>query len=84
MGNIQAYINMASALIVFIGGMIVVFFYPGQLRQDVRMVIGLLVTVYFILRMGQAVLMLRRDTRRGLRDRPEEADGDERPGPKTA
>jgi len=55
---------MASALIVFIGGLVIVFFYPGQLSSRYRILITLVVTFYFLLRMGQTILVLRRDRRR--------------------
>ena len=64
--NIQAYINMGSALLVFVGGMVVVFLFPGRMGTSFRILIGLLVSIYFVLRMGQAYLMLKR--RRGLHD----------------
>jgi hypothetical protein len=62
--NVQALVNLASALIVFIGGLVIVFFYPGPLSNHYRILIVLGVTVYFLLRMGQAIVMIRRDRRR--------------------
>lgn len=64
--NIQAYINIGTALVVFVGGLVVVFIYPGQMSTNVRVLIGLLVLIYFVVRMGQAYLMLKRP--RGLGD----------------
>ena len=50
---------MGSALMIFIGGMTIVFLFPGNLSNAVRLVIGLFVSFYFLLRMGQAIMMIR-------------------------
>ena len=59
MKKAQAYINMASALMVFIGGMAIVFLFPGNLSNAIRLAIGLFVSFYFLLRMGQAIMLIR-------------------------
>lgn len=59
--NAQSYINMASALVMFIGGITITVFFPGGLQDSYRWLIGLFVTFYFVLRMAQAIMMIRRN-----------------------
>lgn len=66
--NVQTYVSMASALIMFVGGLVIVFFYPGQLSNQYRILIALGVTFYFLLRMGQAILIIKRENRKQERD----------------
>lgn len=61
--NAQNLINMATALIVFIGGMLIVFFYPGMLEKQTRVLIGALVLFYSVFRMGTAVMAIKRERR---------------------
>jgi hypothetical protein len=63
MMNVQNYINMTSALIVFFGGLAIIFWYPGALSSQYRILIGLFVTLYFALRMGQTILAIKRERR---------------------
>ena len=62
--SIQIYINLASAVIILLGGMMIAVFYPGQLSGQYRVVIALAVLLYFLLRMGQAFLLMKRERRR--------------------
>ncbi|MCP4567401.1 MAG: hypothetical protein GY841_07465 [FCB group bacterium] len=62
--NAQNLINMATALIVFIGGMLIIFFYPGMLEKQTRVLIGVLVLFYSAFRMGTAIMAIRRERRR--------------------
>jgi len=83
--NLQNYVNMASALIMFIGGLVIIFMYPGNLPGQYRVLIGLFVTFYFFLRMGQTILAIKRERRKGrseLRQVLEDRD-DASPGPKS-
>ncbi len=66
--NVQIYVNMVSALIMFIGGLAIVFLYPGQLSSRYRILIALFVTFYFLLRMGQTILAIKRERRRRERE----------------
>ena len=59
--NVQQYINMSTALIVFIGGMLIVFVYPGFLEGHIRVLIGLFVLFYFAFRMGNSIMVIRRE-----------------------
>ena len=61
--SIQNYINMATALIVFIGGTLIVFFYPGMLETQTRVLIGVLVLFYSVFRMGSSVMAIKRERR---------------------
>lgn len=63
--NFQNYVNMISALIVFIGGLMIIVMYPGGISMQYRVLIGLFVTLYFFLRMGQTILAIRRERRKG-------------------
>lgn len=65
---------MASALIMFIGGMVIVFIYPGQLSNQYRILIALVVSFYFLLRMGQAILVIKRERRKREHDFSDAAD----------
>jgi len=83
--NLQNYINMASALIMFVGGLVIIFMYPGGLKAEYRVLIGLFVTFYFFVRMGQTILAIkreRRNERSELRGVARE-DEDNRQGPKS-
>lgn len=62
--TIQIAVNMATALIVFIGGLVIVFVYPERLSNQYRVLIVLFVTFYFALRMAQSVLAIKRERRR--------------------
>lgn len=62
--TIQIAVNMATALIVFIGGLIIVFAYPERLSNQYRVLIALFVTFYFSIRMAQSVMMIKRERRR--------------------
>jgi hypothetical protein len=84
MVNIQAYINMATALLVFVGGMVVVFIIPSRLGTGFRVTIALIVAAYFILRMSKALIMLRqgpKKKRSGTLDDDSDVEND---SPKTA
>lgn len=76
--TIQIAVNMATALIVFIGGLVIVFAYPERLSNQARVLIVLFVTIYFSLRMAQSVLAIKRERRRRdsalseTADRPDE------------
>ena len=83
MVNIQAYVNMAAALLVFIGGIVVVCVFPSRLAVGYRVLIGLAVAGYFVLRMRQAFAMLRRDRQGSGLGLPKDDDGDEIDNPKT-
>ncbi len=63
MMKIQQYVNMTSALIVFVGGMVIVFFYPGHLERHYRVLIGVFVSFYFLIRVGQTVIAVRKSRR---------------------
>jgi hypothetical protein len=52
---------MASALVMFVGGMAIVFFYPGNLEYQYRVLIALFVSLYFLLRVGQSIFAIKRD-----------------------
>jgi len=65
--DIQAGINVLTALILLVGGMAIVFFYPGRLDTTYRWMIGIFVVFYFLVRMGQTILVIRRG-RRAERD----------------
>jgi hypothetical protein len=54
---------MASAMIILIGGLAIVFMYP-QLSVKYRVLIGLFVTFYFFLRMAQTIMAIKRERRR--------------------
>lgn len=62
--NLQNYVNMLSALIMFVGGLVIIFLYPGGLPTQYRVLIGLFVTFYFFLRMGQTIMAIKRERRR--------------------
>ncbi len=62
--TVQIAINMATALIVFIGGLVIVFAYPERLSNQYRVLIVLFVTFYFSIRMAQSVMALKRERRR--------------------
>lgn len=66
--NIQIFVNMVSALIIFIGGLLIVFMYPAHLSSQYRVLIVLFVTVYFLLRVGQTVLAIKRARRESQRE----------------
>lgn len=61
--HIRHYISLATAMIVLIGGMIIVIFAPGQLEGRYRVLIAVLVLFYFAFRVGQVVLGVQRDKR---------------------
>jgi len=61
--RLQHYVNMVTALLVFLGGMAIVFNFPDRLAMEYRVLIGVFVTFYFILRVGQNLLAIRRDRR---------------------
>ncbi len=81
--NIQAYISMASALILFIGGMVVVFAFPSRLSATWRVIIALAVAGYFLFRMRQTFSMLRRDRQEQKLESLNDERGDEIDDPKT-
>ena len=62
--TVQIAVNMATALIVFIGGLVIVFAYPERLSNQYRVLIVLFVTFYFSIRMAQSVLAIKRERRR--------------------
>jgi hypothetical protein len=69
--TLQIAVNMATAFIVFVGGLMIVFLYPERLAGPYRMLIVLFVTFYFAARMGQSILAIKRERRRregGTRD----------------
>jgi hypothetical protein len=57
--NLQNYVSMASALIVFIGGLALIFMYPGGMSSQLKVLIGLLVTFYFFARMAQTIFAIK-------------------------
>ncbi|MDD4051579.1 MAG: hypothetical protein PHR28_06745 [candidate division Zixibacteria bacterium] len=59
----QHYINLATALIVLVGGMIIVFLLPTQLGSGWRVVIAVFVLFYSAFRVGQVVLAIQRERR---------------------
>jgi hypothetical protein len=59
--NFQNYVNLVSALIVFIGGLMIIFMYPGGLSSTSRLFIGLIVTLYFAFRMTQTIMTIKRE-----------------------
>jgi len=61
--NIQLVINMASALIMFVGGMAIVLYVPGQMSSQIRVLIGVFVSFYFLVRVGQTILIIKRNRR---------------------
>ena len=61
--NIQLVINIASALIMFVGGMAIVVYYPGTMSSQIRILIGVFVTFYFLARTGQTILAIKRNRR---------------------
>jgi hypothetical protein len=66
--NFQNYVNLVSALIVFIGGLMIIFMYPGGLSSASRLLIGLIVTLYFAFRMTQTIMSIRRERRQSEGD----------------
>lgn len=60
----QHIVNIASALIVFIGGMIILFYFAGNLSIGIRVAIGVFVTLYFALRAGQSYRAITKDANR--------------------
>lgn len=82
--NLQNYVNMASALIMFLGGLAIIFMYPGGLPNQYRILIGLFVTFYFFVRMGQTILTIKRERRKGRSELKKALEGgdDGPPGPK--
>jgi uncharacterized membrane protein YbhN (UPF0104 family) len=62
--SIQIYVNMLSAVIIFVGGMIIALFYPGHLSNQYRVLVALAVLLYFLLRMGQTFFLIKRERRR--------------------
>jgi hypothetical protein len=62
--TMQIAVNMATALIVFIGGLVIVFAYPERLSNQYRVLIVLFVTFYFSIRMAQSVMAIKRERRR--------------------
>lgn len=62
--NVQSYINMASALVMFIGGLTIAVFFPGGLEMPYRWMIALFVTFYFVMRMAQAIQMIKRNNQK--------------------
>jgi len=83
MMNMQAYINMATALMVFVGGIIVVLVFPSRLATGYRVLIGLALAVYFVFRMRQAYGMLRAGRPDAKLDMPKDEYGDDIDNPKT-
>jgi hypothetical protein len=59
--KVQYYINIASALIILVGGLMIVFIYPGHMRGEFRVIIGVFVAFYFLARIGQTIQMIRGD-----------------------
>lgn len=59
----QHYINLASALIVLVGGMIIVMLFPTQMDSSWRVIIGVMVLFYSAFRVGQVVLAVQRERR---------------------
>jgi uncharacterized membrane protein len=62
--TIQILVNMATALIVFVGGLVIVFVYGERLSSQYRVLIVLFVTFYFAIRMAQSILAIKRERRR--------------------
>ncbi len=62
--NVRNYVNMFSALLVFIGGLVIIILYPLDLSNGSRILIGLIVSLYFFLRMGQVLLAIKRERRK--------------------
>jgi len=85
MMRVQEYISMTSALIVFVGGMAIAFFYPGQMERHYRVLIGVFVSFYFLIRVGQTVIAVQKDRRSKRGDLKYLIDEDEErmEGPKT-
>ena len=59
----QNFMNMISAAIVFVGGMMIVIFYPGQIAGKYRVLIGIFVSLYFMARVVHTILAMRRERR---------------------
>lgn len=58
--KIQDCVNGATALTVLIGGLAVALFYPGSMETQYRILIGIFVSLYFLLRIGQVILAIKR------------------------
>lgn len=58
--HIQAFVSMVSAFVMFIGGMAIAIYYPGNMSGTMRWLIALIVIFYFLARMGQSILVIRR------------------------
>jgi hypothetical protein len=59
----QHYINLASALIVLVGGMIMVMLFPAQMDRSWRVIVAVMVVFYSAFRVGQVVLAVQRERR---------------------
>jgi|GEM_PF-3343478 len=59
----QHFVNMISAVIVFVGGLVIVIFYPGQIANKYRVLIGIFVSLYFVARVAHTFLAIRREKR---------------------
>lgn len=75
---------MATALLVFVGGMVVVFIVPSRLGTGFRVTIVLIITAYFILRVSQALIMLRQGPKKERLGTLDDNSDDENDSPKTA
>ena len=75
---------MASALLVFVGGMVLVVLFPSRLGDGFRVGIGVIVSGYFVIRLSQAIRMLRRDRRREIEESDKEEESDDQSKPKSA
>ncbi len=55
---------MASALVMFVGGIMIAVFFTSDWPISYRWIVGIFVTFYFILRIGQSVLIIRRNNQK--------------------
>lgn len=62
--RIKHIVNIASALIVFIGGMIILVYFSGHLSMGVRVAIGVFVSVYFAFRISKTYKSIKWEAQR--------------------
>ncbi len=58
--QLKHLVNIASAVLVLLGGMAIVIYFPGQLEMPYRIAIAVVVILYSVLRMAQTVMAIRR------------------------
>ncbi len=49
----QKILNLASAILVLLGGFYIILFMPTMLSGPVRVIIGILLVIYFLMRLKQ-------------------------------